>query len=71
MPCPTHPQWVHPAEDCPWCKQERHQAAGETQLDALHLTNDAIQDWINAHPDDLPTDFLKLLTDLDFILNGP
>jgi hypothetical protein len=40
-------------------------------LDHIHAANDAIQSWVNAHVQDVPEELLQLLTDLDWILNGP
>jgi hypothetical protein len=48
-----------------------HEAPDDALLDALHKTNDAIQDWVSEHGTPLPEEFLKLLSDLDWLLNGP
>jgi hypothetical protein len=40
-------------------------------LDALHKINDQLQDYVNAHEGELPRTIVQLLTDLDWLLNGP
>jgi hypothetical protein len=58
------PLWDPPSR---W--KSRHRSDDPT-LDTVHKVNDEIQDWVSNNGKDLPTDLIKLLSDLDWALNG-
>lgn len=56
---------------CPRCTIVALRAMHADTLDQIHEANDTIQSWVNKYDKDLPDALLRLLHELDLVLNGP